>query len=185
MHDSSDDVKGLNVNLGCGDRYVDGWTNVDHETPHRVDERVDLTGELPWEPGSISRIFSGHLFEHLTPEQCRKLCERLLKCADPVGCAMVIVGPDIDIAEQMVSEGTFDFTYHSLEGLKFGAGRWAGDEHLWFTTGPVVAGLIRAAGWPVVHLLKIEELEGGWPVAERQWKWQYAVRAWAGDPSRL
>lgn len=178
-------MRGLNLNLGCGDRYVGGWTNVDFGTTHKVDERVDLTGDLPWAEGSVSRIFSGHLFEHLTQEQCLTLCKNLLRCADPAGCAMVIVGPDIDIAERMVNEGTFDFTYHSLDALKYGAGRWAGDEHQWFTTGPLVEKVIRDAGWPVVHLLKINELEGGWPVAERQWQWQYAIRAWAGDPSRL
>lgn len=171
----------LSLNLGCGDRYVDGWTNVDFGTPHRVDEIVDLTGELPWEPGSVSRFFAGHLFEHLTQDQCLTLAKRLLVCADPVGCVAVLVGPDINLAEQMTQAGTFDTTYHSLDGLKYGAGRWSGDVHQWFTTGPAIASLMRKAGWPVVHLLKIQELEGGWPVAERQWEWQYAVRVWTGE----
>lgn len=174
----------MKLNLGCGDRYVDGWVNVDWDTPHRVDQRVDLAGELPEEwRGRISRVYAGHVLEHLSYDTCADLSMRLREFADPAGCVFVSVGPDVDIAERMVRDGTFDFTYHSLETLKYGAGRWAGDVHLWETTGPLVADLVRKAGWPVVHLLTTEQLEGGWPVVERQWKWQYAVRAWTGDES--
>ena len=170
----------LSLNLGCGDRYVDGWVNVDYGTPHRHDQTVDLTGRLPWEPGSVSRIYAGHLLEHITQEEGLGLLRRLLVCADPAGCTLVLVGPDVVVAEKMIADGTFDFTYHSLESIKNGAGRWAGDVHLWETTGPLVAQLVAEAGWPVVHALTIAQLEGGWPVADREPQWQYAVRAWTG-----
>lgn len=173
----------LSLNLGCGDRYVEGWTNVDHGSPHKKDLDVDLTGELPWGYGSVSRIYAGHLMEHLEPTHCLQLLARLLDCADSAGCTMVLVGPDVDVAERMIDEGTFDFTYHSLDSIKYGAGRWSGDVHLWETTGHAVAELARVAGWPVVHELTIDELEGGWPVADREPKWQYAVRAWSGEAS--
>lgn len=170
----------LSLNLGCGDRYVDGWTNVDFGSPHPHDQTVDLTGELPWQRGSVSRIYAGHLLEHITVRQCEALVRRLLACADPAGCAFVAVGPDIPVAEQMIADGTFDYTYHSLETLRFGAGRWAGDVHQWETSGPAVARIIRQAGWPVVNTMSIDQLEGGWPVADREPKWQYAVKAWVG-----
>lgn len=171
----------LSLNLGCGDRYVDGWVNVDYGTPHRTDQVVDLTGELPWETGSVSRIYAGHLLEHITPDECARLCGELLRLADPAGCAFVAVGPDVDVAERMVADGTFDHSWGTLDSIRYGAGRWAGDVHQWETTGPAVARIIREAGWPVVHQLTIDQLEGGWPVADRNQKWQYAVRAWGGD----
>lgn len=176
----------LSLNLGCGDRYADGWVNVDHPgCPHRQDQSVDLTGELPWEPGSVSRIYSGHMLEHITPEASGQLLKRLLSCADPAGCTMVLVGPDVVLAEQMVADGTFDHSWGTLDMIKYGAGRWAGDVHLWGTTGPLVARLVRSAGWPVVHHYgSIVELEGGWPVADRAQLWQYAVRAWKGPVYR-
>lgn len=170
----------LSLNLGCGDRYVDGWTNVDHGSPHRKDLDVDLTGELPWEPGSVSRVYAGHLLEHLSIDDCAVLLDRLRVCMDPTGGVMVAVGPDLDVAERMVDDGTFDFTYHSLDSLRYGAGRWAGDVHLWETTGPLVAELFREASWPVVHAMTIAQLEGGWPVVDPVPQWQYAVRAWIG-----
>lgn len=173
----------LSLNLGCGDRYVDGWVNVDFESPHRVDQRVDLTEPLPWESGSVSRIYAGHLFEHLLPEDCERLAADLLRCADPVGCSMVVVGPDVDVATGMVADGTFDHSWGTLDMIRHGAGRWAGDVHLWETTGPAVAQLIRQAGWSVVHQLPLDQLYG-WPIADATQKWQYAVHAWAGQVVR-
>lgn len=171
----------VKVNLGCGDRYVDGWINVDYGSPHQYDQQVDLRGPLPWPNGCLSRIYAGHLFEHLHPEECERLAAELLRCARPEGCVFVAVGPDLDLAERMVKDGTFDYTYHSLDSLRYGAGRWAGDVHLWETTGPAVQQLLQEAGWPVVYTLKIDELEGGWPVADPSQKWQYACRAWIGE----
>lgn len=173
--------RGLSLNLGCGDRYVDGWVNVDWDTPHRVDQRVDLAGELPWEPGSVSRIYAGHLLEHLERETCARLAERLLRCADPTGCVAVIVGPDVDVTRRQVADGTFDYDWGPPELIFHGGGRWVGDVHLWETTGPLVADIFRDAGWPVVtHLGPVQVLEGGWPVADRGPTWQYAVRCWTG-----
>lgn len=174
----------LSLNLGCGDRYVPGWTNVDWETPYPVDQKVDLTAKLPWELGSVSRVYAGHLFEHLTQEDGLLLAERLLRCADPEGCALVAVGPDCNLVRQQVQNGTFDYGWGSPESIYSGAGRWAGDEHLWETTGGQVARLFLDAGWPVVHHIgPVQLLEGGWPVADRGPTWQYAVRCWVGKVS--
>lgn len=171
----------LSLNLGCGDRYVEGWTNVDHGSPHRKDLEVDLAGELPWEPWSVSRIYAGHLLEHLTYDDCSLLAARLCVCADLAGCVFVAVGPDCDVTRRQVADGTFDYGWGTPESIYEGAGRWAGDVHLWETTGPLVAELLHEAGWPVVqHLGPVQVLEGGWPVADRGPTWQYAVRAWIG-----
>lgn len=170
----------MKVNLGCGDRYVDGWVNVDFGTPHRHDLSVDLTGELPWQPGTLTHVFAGHLLEHITELQSLELLKRLRACANPAGCIVVLVGPDVEVAERMVDDGTFDHSWGTLESIKNGAGRWAGDIHLWETTGSKIEALAVEAGWPVVHRLTIDELDERWPVADRGPKWQYVVRAWTG-----
>lgn len=171
----------MNLNLGCGDRYVDGWHNVDWGSPHRCDEHVDLTGPLPWEPGTISRVYAGHLFEHLYRAEALRLCQALLKLMSPTGGVLVAVGPDVELAERMVRDGTFDYTYHSLESVRNGGHRWPGDEHLWQTTASGVSIMLAEAGWPVVANVGIAALEHGWPVADPVPQWQYAIRAWTGD----
>jgi len=94
----------------------------------------------------------------------------------------MIVGPDIPLAEQMIADGTFDFTYHNLDSLRYGAGRWAGDVHQWECSASAVAALCRAAGWHPVTDLGIRLVDQTWPVADREPQWQFAVRAYTGTP---
>jgi hypothetical protein len=101
---------------------------------------------------------------------------------DPTGGLMMVVGPDVPLAERMIAEGTFDFTFHNLESLKFGAGRWAGDVHQWECSAGIVVRLCRDAGWPVVTDLGIRSVDEFWPVADRAPLWQCAVRAYVGSP---
>lgn len=172
----------MRLNLGCGDRYVEGWTNVDFQSPHPADERVDLRGLLPWEDGTITHIYAGHLFEHLTPHACRALVARLLPLMHPSGGVLVAVGPDVKIAEQMAAEGRLN-TGHTLDEIRHGGNRWPGDKHQWETTGSAVTTILAEAGWPVVHQIRpFSALEPGWPVADPAPQWQYAVRAWTGEP---
>lgn len=168
----------MKLNLGCGDRYVENWTNVDYGSPHRMDQNVDLTGPLPWGLHAISQVYAGHLFEHLTPNACFELATRLHQCM-VLGGVLVAVGPDIEVTERMIVAGTFDYTYHSLESLRNGAHRWPGDEHQWETTGVAVAELLRAAGWSSVHQIELADLDDDWPVADREPLWQYAIKAWS------
>jgi predicted SAM-dependent methyltransferase len=174
----------MRLNLGCGDRYVPGWHNVDWAgCPHHVDETVDLTGPLPWEPGSVTHIYAGHLFEHISRDACVGLCSRLLELADPQGCLLWAVGPDVELAKRLIETGQFDFTYHSLDSISHGGHRWPGDDHVWDTTAAAVVDLLREAGWPVVTdlggMAGLAGLAEGpeWPVADRVPQWQYAVRA--------
>lgn len=167
----------LRLNLGCGDRYAPGFINVDHGTPHQVDERVDLTGPLPDEWQDVTHVYAGHLFEHLTRAECVALARRLRERAAPAGCVCVVVGPDVDVARQMIADGTFDRGWGTLDDIVHGAGRWAGDVHQWETTGEAVAEVMREAGWPIVTAFPINVLEGGWPVADTAQLWQYAVRS--------
>lgn len=171
----------MKLNLGCGDRYVEGWVNVDHRSPHKKDLVVDLTDRLPWTPPwdddqDIAAIYAGHLLEHLTTAQCRFLLSELLLCVRP-GVPIMIVGPDVDRARAMIDAGTFDPTYHSLHSIRFGGSRWPGDQHQWDCTGPRVAKLLRNAGWLDVHDVGIENVSEFWPVADRAPRWQCAISA--------
>jgi hypothetical protein len=175
-------MDGMKLNLGCGDRYAPEWTNVDFESPHPKDETVDLTGPLPWAAGSVTHVYAGHVLEHLTVPQCRDLLAGLLPCMDPAGGLLMIVGPDIPLAERMIADGTFDFTYHNLDSLRYGAGRWAGDVHQWECSAGAVAELCRDAGWHPVTDLGIRLVDQTWPVADREPQWQFAVRCYTGTP---
>jgi hypothetical protein len=166
------------MNLGCGDRYADGWVNVDlGTTPQRVDQVVDLLQPLPWPEASVTHVYAGHVFEHITIEECEDVLERLLPCVTPGG-PLMIVGPDVEVAQRMIDEGASLATMWgaTMDSLRFGAGRWAGDVHRWEWTSGVMAALVGAAGWRNVGELHIEDVPPFWPVADRRPQWQRAVQ---------
>lgn len=53
----------LRLNLGCSDRHVKGYLNVDLCEP--ADLICDLRDEWPWAESSVERIIAYDIFEHL------------------------------------------------------------------------------------------------------------------------
>jgi predicted SAM-dependent methyltransferase len=165
----------MRVNLGCGDRYAPGWHNVDHAgSPHPKDEAVDLRGPLPWLVSEgITHAYAGHILEHLFVEEVLALLDRLRPCMVADG-ELMVVGPDVLIAEAMAATGTLDVT---MESLTSGGHRWPGDEHRWHCTGRGVRDMLLYTGWTKVLILPIGEVDPLWPVADRGPQWQCAVSA--------
>lgn len=169
----------MRLNLGCGDRYVEGWTNVDLPgMPHMADQRVDLTGELPWPQHSLSQIYAGHVLEHLKFPEAARLVARLKPLMRNQGTIM-LVGPDIDLAEKMIAAGA-EMWGATLDSLKYGAGRWSGDVHHWECTQAALEDMLRDAGWSDITGMDIQEAAAhDWPVADPRPRWQCAVTATA------
>lgn len=163
----------MRINLGCGDRYADGWINVDvADMPHRKDEAVDLCGPLPWADGSADRIYAGHVFEHIPLASCRILLPQLRDILR-VGGILMVVGPDCEKAWEMERAGTLDV---SLDSLRYGAGRWSGDHHEWECTEKQLAMLLVDAGFAVLYDYMDDVVANGWPVADPGPEWQACVR---------
>lgn len=164
----------LRLNLGCGDRYAPGWHNIDHAgSPHRKDETVDLCRPLPPSWRNVSRVYAGHILEHLRIGDCLQLLDRLWRVVAPSG-RLLVVGPDVVVAEEMAQAGTLDVT---LDSLRYGAHRWPGDEHRWECSAGDVKELLWRTGWKWVRSMPIGEVPEEWPVADRGPTWQCAVLA--------
>lgn len=162
----------MRLNLGCGDRYADGWHNVDHAgCPHRKDEAVDVRGDLPW--SGVTHAYCGHLLEHLYPGVALSFLARLRRRMAVDGQLMV-VGPDVAHAQLLAGLGQLDVP---LSSLTDGAGRWVGDEHRWHCTALDVRIMLEFAGWSEVADIGISHVPALWPVADRRPIWQFAVSA--------
>ena len=163
----------MRLNVGSGDRPALGWHNVDSPScPHPADERVDLTGPLPWPEGNIEAVYCGHLLEHLHWAQCRHLLRALLPLMAPGGQIMV-VGPDVAVATGMAERG--EALEVPLGAIKAGSCRWPGDEHRWDATPAAIIRLLEMTGWQQVGQVDWDQVDGMWPVAERGPRWQYAI----------
>jgi predicted SAM-dependent methyltransferase len=165
-------IQPMRINLGAGDRYQPGWWNVDSaDSPHRKDEEVDLRGELPWQ--GVTHAYAGHILEHLFVGEALGLLHRLRGCMAPGG-ELMIVGPDVLVAQDMATAGTLNVTMDSLTN---GGHRWPGDEHRWHCTAGDVEALLAATCWTNVSRIGINDVPGFWPVADRGPQWQCAVSA--------
>lgn len=167
----------MKLNLGCGDRYIPGWSNVDLPgMPHRKDQAVDLCDPLPWQQGTIECVYAGHVLEHLPQREAKDFLSRLLPLMKP-RAPIMIVGPDVDRARQLLPDGVADEFGATLESVRDGAGRWAGDVHLWECTEAQIGTMLADAGWWKVTPMGIDEVALLWPVADPRPRWQCAVGA--------
>lgn len=55
----------MKLNLGCGNNYREGWTNLDKYPAFHADVYHDLEELLPFPSGSCSEISASHIFEHV------------------------------------------------------------------------------------------------------------------------
>lgn len=82
------------LHLGCGNRRVSGWLNVDIR---KSDYNLDIScGKLPWKTSSFKVIVAQHLMEHLELKvEVIPLLKELRRVATPTA-ELWIVTPDLE-----------------------------------------------------------------------------------------
>jgi hypothetical protein len=134
----------MRLNVGCGDHYAEGWTNLDPQPSETV--RPDIVGSLteltPWIDG-VTAAYCGHVLEHLPHVDVTPALRALWERCVP-GARVALVGPDVDRARRLHERG--EITTETLDGAVHGAGRWHGDEHLWECTEQRLLDVARLSG---------------------------------------
>ena len=75
-----DYVGKTNINLGCGNKPLDGFVNVDYYNKEHAQISFDLNCEWPFEDESVDLIYSDNVFEHLPDTlSIMKKCYRCLR----------------------------------------------------------------------------------------------------------
>lgn len=165
----------MKLNVGCGDQYAPGWTNLDTgRDQHRQPDVIGDLLHLPDELDGLEQVYCGHVLEHLTLVDAEQAL-RVLHARTAIGGRLLIVGPDVRRARQLHRAGLLDDL--TLHGAIHGAGRWAGDEHLWECETDLLLALLARAGWYDALPLPVRpETLAGWPVTSFA-PWQCAVTA--------
>lgn len=87
----------MNINLACGNVYVDGarWLNLDYVSTSPAVKHANLLGRLPIGNASADLVYSSHFLEHIPSEHVASFlleCRRILK---PGGVLRLVV-PDLE-----------------------------------------------------------------------------------------
>lgn len=165
----------MKLNVGCGEFYADGWTNMDVAANELV--RPDILGSLlelppPAVLANIEMVYLGHVLEHLPYRQISHALNTLWKrCV--AGARVAIVGPDVDRAGALHAAGQLD--WETLAGALCGEGRWPGDQHAWMCTEDRLIRTVKASGLKHTHAIPVDShLLDDFPVTSRA-LWQCAI----------
>jgi GT2 family glycosyltransferase/predicted SAM-dependent methyltransferase/glycosyltransferase involved in cell wall biosynthesis len=163
----------VKVNLGCGQAYMEGWTNVDASRDVRADIYMEAAEFLRQYADEIDEIYMGHVLEHIMPGDAlvtlRIMNERLRP-----GTVVSAVTPDMDAIFKEYLEGTVSndklnasFIYSYVQPSR----------HIWCYGPDSLAELFRRAGFRDVEAID----PGTWgPVFWKEGEesqWQCGVRA--------
>jgi predicted SAM-dependent methyltransferase len=109
-------MKQIKLNLGCYDKQLPGFVNVDIRpecNPDVVDDAFKLE---TFKEGSVDLIYSSHLFEHLNYVQARDALSRWYDVLKPGGVLRIAV-PDFDaLAKRYAYTGNLREILHSVCG---------------------------------------------------------------------
>lgn len=111
----------MKLNLGCGDRMMDGWINVDLYFPD-ADMKVDLFKfPWPWEDNSIEAVAMFHFLEHFDdPRKAILETHRILK---PNGLFWVKVPHAHNSNAHSIGHKCY-FTWKTFQDLSSGIVPW-------------------------------------------------------------
>jgi len=98
----------VHLHLGCGEKYLPGFVNVDANPLRKIDLWLDVRCGLPFPANSVASIYSTHMIEHLYPDELEALlqeCVRVLRA----GAGLRIIVPSLRNAIRAYQENKIDW----------------------------------------------------------------------------
>lgn len=141
----------LRLNLGCGHLPLAGYVNVDMRRLPGVDVVAPLDA-MPFEPETVSEIFSAHVLEHFPQAALeRQLLPYWFSLLAPNGVFRSVV-PDVDAMIDQYRDGTIAF--ENLREVVYGGQEYEGDFHHTAFTPDSLSVLLGKVGFVDVELVE-------------------------------
>lgn len=83
------------MNLGCGDRYLPGWVNVDFVSYSNDVIKHNLLQPLPFENSNFDAVYSSHVLEHFSRAEADNFVSEIYRVLKPGGIVRIVV-PDLE-----------------------------------------------------------------------------------------
>jgi len=169
----------MRLNLGPGAHYAEGWTNLDTQAAADAGIRCDLIVDPDepfaiFTPGSATRVYLGHVLEHVWWPDIPALLAQVRDVLTPGGMVLV-TGPDMVrlIRRYGLGEEPWWLVEQAMEHADRTDPDWPGASHKWDCHEARLVGALELAGF--ADVTPTEDFDG-WPVTN--WSaWQCAVRA--------
>jgi len=87
----------LKLHIGCGERKLESFVNVDKEG--NPDLKIDVRNGLPFPDESVDYVFSEHFIEHLTRDEGVFFLKEVYRVLKPAGVCRIAT-PDLDRSVQ-------------------------------------------------------------------------------------
>jgi len=125
------------LHVGCGRNILPGWINADIDP--RADLIIFLERKLPFKSGSLERIYSEHVLEHVPYETAVYFLREARRTLIPGGVIRIAM-PDLDELIDGYQKDWRRFDWVNLPALRFIrtraeminiAFRWWGHQHLY------------------------------------------------------
>jgi hypothetical protein len=133
----------LRINFGAGHIALDGFVNVDMRELPGIDVVAPVQA-LPFEPGSLTEIFSSHTIEHFPElELRRKLLPYWVGLLKAGGTFRAVV-PDLEAMSREYAAGKISF--EEFRAVVYGGQEYEGDFHFTGFTPDSLGALLTEAG---------------------------------------
>ena len=93
----------VKLHLGCGERYLKEYINVDARDTGKVDIRCDIRN-LPFENDQIDEIYMCHVLEHVKMHKCQEYLNYLQRLLKSSGKIYISV-PNFEVLASMYLAG--------------------------------------------------------------------------------
>jgi len=79
------------LNVGCGQRFHNAWTNIDLESTDPSVQQYDITKGLPFEDQQYDAVYHSHVLEHLDPADGDRLLADCFRVLKPGGVLRIVI----------------------------------------------------------------------------------------------
>jgi predicted SAM-dependent methyltransferase len=150
--------KDICINLGCGGETriksteSTNWINIDARNDIGADLVCDITKGLPYEDGTISKIVTIHMLEHMPRHTAPKViaeCFRVLKRGGTIDVEV----PSFDLTIKSYLEGDDNLKKIRIENV-YGRQFYDGDTHFWGYNNIRLKELLSNAGFTNIQEIK-------------------------------
>jgi predicted SAM-dependent methyltransferase len=153
----------IRVNVGCGEKPIEGYVNVDVRALPGVDVLADAN-RLPFEPGTLDEVASSHLVEHFREHHARTRLLPYWKSLLRPGGRLRIVCPNWAAMLERVHDGRM--TLQEFKLVTFGWQDYEHDDHFAMYTPETLRQMLADVGFGHVEVLVSDRMNGMCPEME-------------------